>query len=91
MKDEPDGRKHLAGNGNLYFHFVLSANNGLMVAEFVVKAVLCFAGRPSAFNECFPQVFVSMSDLSGLYLAGTFLVAGLQATLGYKMGSIFKR
>ena len=45
MKYEPDGRKHLTGNGNLHLHFVLSPNNGLDVAELVVEASLRYASR----------------------------------------------
>ena len=74
MKYEPDCRKHLTGNGNLHLHFVLSPDNGLDVAELVVEASLRFAGCPRAFDESFPQVFVSVRYASRLDLSRTFLI-----------------
>ena len=91
MHDVPDSREDLPGNGNLHFHLVLSANDDLMIAEFIEVASLRLGCGPGAFNESFPQVSVSVCSAPCLDLPGTFLIARLQSTPGHKVGGIFER
>ena len=87
----PDGGKDLSGDGYLHFHLVLSANDDLMIAEFIEVTALRLGCGPGAFNESFPQVSVSVCSAPCLDLSGTFLIARLQSAPGHKVGGIFER
>ena len=64
MQDEPDGGEHLPGDGDLNLHAVLPADDGLVIAEAAIERTLRTASSPRALDESFPQVLVSVSDLS---------------------------
>ena len=91
MQNKPDGGENLSGNGDLYFHFALSPNNGLGVTELAEEASLRFGSGPRAFDKSFPQVLVSVRDAPGLNLSCAFLVAWFQSSPGNKVGDVFKR
>ena len=58
----PCSDKHLARNGDLYFHPVLSADLCLMIGEAVEETALGAARAPGALDEGAAQVAVAMGD-----------------------------
>ena len=90
MKHIPDGGKNFSGDSHDHFHLVLATNYSLMVAEAIEKAILGLGCRPGAFDESFPQIFVSVRDASGLDFSGAFLVSRFQSAPGDKVGGILE-
>ena len=74
MKNIPHCSQYLASDGDLHLHFVLVAYCALDIAEAIVIAAMCLTGRPRAFYERFPQIFVAVGDFPGLDLAGTLFI-----------------